>query len=68
MSVSGPPLLNTFNELFDYGLLKDAGKVSTEIAKLHALSEFEKYRVIQNRLFMPDYDRYPLEPEEKTRQ
>ena len=60
--------LNAFIELFDYGLLKDAGKVSAEIAKLHALSEFEKYRVIQDRLFMSDFDRYLLELEEKTKQ
>ena len=60
--------LNAFIELFDYGLLKDAGKVSAEIAKLHALSEFEKYRVIQDRLFVSDFDRYLLELEERTRQ
>ena len=60
--------LNAFIELFDYGLLKDAGKVSAEIAKLHALSEFEKYRVIQDRLFVSGFDRYLLELEERTRQ
>lgn len=60
--------LNAFIELFDYGLLNDAGKVSAEIAKLHALSEFEKYRVIQDRMFMSDFDRYLLELEEKTKQ
>ena len=38
-------------QLFDYGILKDAGKVSAEIAKLHAETEFEKYRVIQDRLY-----------------
>lgn len=60
--------LNAFIELFDYGLLNDAGKVSAEITKLHALSEFEKYRVIQDRMFMSDFDRYLLELEEKTKQ
>ena len=59
--------LNAFIELFDYGLLKDAGKVSAEIAKLHALSEFEKYRVIQDRLFMSDFDRYLLELEKQVK-
>ena len=49
--------------MFEYGLLKDAGKVSAEIAKLHAETEFEKYRVIQDRLFLSDYDRYLLELE-----
>lgn len=48
-------------------ILQDAGKVSAEIAKLHAETEFEKYRVIQDRLFMSDYDRYLLELEEKAK-
>lgn len=56
--------LNSFIQMFEYGLLSDAGKVSAEIAKLHAETEFEKYRVIQDRLFMSDYDRYMLEFEE----
>ena len=56
--------LNSFIEMFEYGLLKDAGKVSAEIAKLHAETEFEKYRVIQDKLFMSDFDRYMLEMEE----
>lgn len=55
--------LNRFIEMFEYGLLKDAGKVSAVIAKLHAETEFEKYRVIQDRLFLSDYDRYLLELE-----
>ena len=50
--------LNKFIEMFEYGLLQDAGKVSTEIAKIHAETEFEKYRVIQDKLFMSDYDRF----------
>lgn len=56
--------LNAFIEMFEYGLLKDAGKVSAEIAKLHAETEFEKYRVIQDKLFMSDFDKYMLELEE----
>lgn len=59
--------LNSFIEMFDYGILQDAGKISAEIAKLHAETEFEKYRVIQDRLFMSDYDRYLLELEEKAK-
>lgn len=59
--------LNSFIELFEYGLLKDAGKVSAEIAKLHALTEFEKYRVIQDQLFLSDYDRYLLELEQQVK-
>ncbi len=56
--------LNSFIEMFEYGLLKDAGKVSNEIARLHAETEFEKYRVIQDALFMSDFDKYVLELEE----
>ena len=58
--------LNGFIQMFEYGLLKDAGKVSAEIAKLHAETAFEKYRVIQDRLFMSDFDRYLLELEEQA--
>ena len=59
--------LNSFIEMFDYGILQDAGKVSAEIAKLHSETEFEKYRVIQDRLFMSDFDRYMLELEESAK-
>ena len=59
--------LNSFIEMFDYGILQDAGKVTAEIAKLHAETEFEKYRVIQDRLFMSDFDKYLLELEENTK-
>lgn len=38
-----------------------------EIAKLHAETEFEKYRVIQDRMFMSDFDRYMLELEENVK-
>lgn len=55
--------LNRFIEMFEYGLLEDAGKVSAEIAKMHAETEFEKYRVIQDEMFLSDYDRYMLELE-----
>lgn len=53
--------MNNFIEMFEHGLLKDAGKVSAEIAKLHAETESEKYRVIQDSLFMSDYDRFVME-------
>lgn len=59
--------LNRFIEMFEYGLLKDAGRVTAEIARLHAETEFEKYRVIQDKLFMSDYDKYILELEEKMK-
>ena len=51
--------------MFEYGLLSDAGKVTAEIAKLHAETEFEKYRIIQDRLFMSDYDRFIEEQDSK---
>lgn len=60
--------LNNFIMIFEYGLLKDAGKVSAEIAKLHAETEFEKYRIIQDKLFMSDYDKFLLELEEKAKE
>ena len=50
--------LNRFVEMFEYGLLEDAGKVSAEIAKIHAETEFEKYRIVQDQLFESDYDRF----------
>ena len=48
-------------------VLQDAGKITAEIAKSKAETEFEKYRVIQDRLFMSDYDKYLLELEENTK-
>lgn len=59
--------LNGFIQMFEYGLLKNAGKVSAEIAKLHAETEFEKYRVIQDKLFLSDFDKYMLELEEAAK-
>lgn len=55
--------LNSFIEMFEYGLLKDAGRVTAEIARLHAESEFEKFRVIQDQIFLSDYDKFLLELE-----
>ena len=54
--------------MFEYGLLKDSVKVSAEISKLHAETEFEKYRIIQDRIFMSDFDKYILELEEMTKE
>ena len=59
--------LNAFIEMFEYGLLKDAGKVSAAIAKLHAETEFEKYRITQDQLFLSDFDKYLLKLEEKSK-
>ena len=55
--------LNGFLKVWDREILQDAGKVSAELAHMHALSEFEKYRVVQDRLYESDFDRFIL-PEE----
>ena len=49
--------LNRFIEATDRNVLQDAGKVTAEIAKAHAESEFEKYRIVQDQLFESDFDR-----------
>lgn len=55
-------------ELFDQHAPKYIGDpVSAYKAQLYAESEFEKYRIIQDRLFMSDYDRYLLELEEQVK-
>ena len=48
----------------DRDILKDAGKISHEIACDKALTEFEKYRVKQDRLYQSDFDRLLLEAEQ----
>lgn len=50
--------LNGFLKLWDREILQDAGKVTAELAKQHALSEFEKYRVIQDKLYTSDFDQF----------
>lgn len=45
-------------ELTENPVLQDAGTVTAEFAKSFAESEFEKYRVIQDRLFQSDFDRF----------
>jgi len=49
--------LNRFIAATDRKILQDAGKVTAEIAKTHAESEYEKYRIVQDRLFESDFDR-----------
>jgi len=48
--------LNSFLAATDFEILQDAGKVTAEIAKQHALAEFEKYRAVQDRIFVSDFD------------
>ncbi len=49
--------LNRFIAATDREILQDAGKVTAEIARAHAESEFEKYRIVQDRLFESDFDK-----------
>ncbi len=56
--------LDAFLEFTDREILRDGGKVSAEQAKAYAESEFEKYRIIQDRLFENDFDRLIKQIEE----
>lgn len=49
--------IDAFLEFDERAILKDGGKISAEIAKEKAETEFEKYRIIQDRLFESDFDR-----------
>lgn len=57
--------LDGFLEFNGNEILTGAGKISAEQAKLHAETEFEKYRIVQDRLFMSDYDKFLMELEER---
>lgn len=50
--------LNGFLALWDKDILKDAGRISAELAKAHAESEFEKFRIVQDQLYQSDFDRF----------
>ncbi len=50
--------LDTFIEFNDGEILTGNGKISHEEAKLHAETQFEKYRIVQDRLFESDFDRF----------
>lgn len=60
--------LDGFLEFNGNEILTGAGKISAEQAKLHAETEFEKYRIVQDRMFMSDYDRFLLEMEEQSKE
>jgi hypothetical protein len=49
--------LDIFLQAADRDVLQNAGKITTEIAKAHAETEFEKYRIVQDRLYESDFDR-----------
>ena len=48
--------LNGFLTLWDHDVLKDNGKISAEMAKIHAETEFEKYRIVQDKIYVSDFD------------
>ena len=56
--------LDIYLQADDLEVLKDAGKISAQLAKMHAETEFEKYRVVQDRLYQSDFDRYLVENSE----
>lgn len=56
--------LDIYLQADDLEVLKDAGKISAQLAKMHAETEFEKYRVVQDRLYQSDFDRYLAENSE----
>lgn len=58
--------LDLFLMADDREILQDSGKITAEIAKTKAETEFEKYRIIQDKQFVSDYDRYLLELEENS--
>jgi hypothetical protein len=60
--------LDQFLKLFDQHAPKYAGDpVDAYKAQLYAESEFERYRIVQDRIFLSDYDRYLLELEEQIK-
>lgn len=60
--------LNGFLKVWDREILQDSGKISAELAKMHALTEFEKYRIVQDQLYQSDFDRMMLEENSYTKE
>ncbi len=59
--------LDGFLKLTDREILQNSGRVTAGVAKAHAESEFEKYRIMQGRLFESDFDKVIKEIEEKKK-
>jgi hypothetical protein len=59
--------LDAFLEFSEREILRNSGKISAEIAKAHAESEFEKYRIVQDRLFESDFDKIVKQIEAGTK-
>ena len=63
--------LNGFLTLWDREVLNDAGRITAELAKAKAETEFEKYRIVQDRLYQSDFDHFmqlEMEVEDKESQ
>lgn len=52
--------LNGFLTLWDRAVLQDNGKISAEMAKMHVETEFEKYRIVQDKLYVSEFDKFLL--------
>lgn len=50
--------LDRFLEFNEHEILQDSGRITHEIAKSFAESQFEKYRIVQDKLFQSDFDRF----------
>jgi len=59
--------IDMFLEFDEREILRDKGKISQEIAQSSAESEFEKYRIVQDRLFESDFDREIKQLEEAAK-
>ncbi|MDR2475409.1 MAG: virulence RhuM family protein, partial [Bacteroidales bacterium] len=59
--------LNAFLQFNEREILQDNGRVTHEIAKTFAESEFEKYRVMQDKVYQSDFDRMLAEINDKTK-
>lgn len=59
--------LNRFLEFNEHEILHDTGRVTHEIAKAFAESEFEKYRIVQDRMFESDFDHFLALEEQAAR-
>ena len=57
--------IDAFLEFDEREILEDSGKITAKIAQEFAASEFEKYRVIQDRLFESDFDKMIKQLEKK---
>jgi hypothetical protein len=56
--------LDIFLSADERDVLNDAGQITAKIAKIHAESEFEKYRIIQDQLFHSDFDLFLVDSDE----